>query len=271
MNASNDKRIVAVLTKDLWDQVKRAKNARDDKKYERAQRLIDDAKARLDELWEHHRQEVNKDGANATQEQRDLVAALAEVNGVRGGILRSRGAYELAIDAYEEGLLFEKHAARKLDNSYNLVQRLVNRILLEPASVSTRAWTVKGVNMHEALKEAETIIEQQINGTDQLGGTRQNDPWAACDLLFVRLLRGNQDSLDVRSRIEDAWNKLERTKPKDYVYESNLRVTKELIADLEKVPQANRSHELNRIIADLRNIRSRFEKGYANATQVERQ
>ena len=264
MSRSSDQKINDVLTEDLWLRVKRAKNARDEGKYDRAQRLIDDVLERLQEAWDVYGPDIDSAGAEATSDQKELVFALAEVHGVRGGILRSREEYDQAVDAYDQGYSFEKHEARKADNSYNLLQRLVNRILLEPKLLGAASWNVKGEDLHEALKAAESVIDQQINGKDKIGGPRKRDPWAACDLVFLLMLQRDQPNQDFRSRLDEAWEILERTRPKKYVYESNLRVIKDLLDDLGKLPDDSRNEAVKRIESRAQDLKSRFEKGYAS-------
>src|SRR5215207_2305034 len=121
--------------------------------------LTDGAVSLLEELWKQKGEAIDSAGENASPDEKDLVEALAETYGVKGGILRSRGDYEGAVRAYDKGLFFEQHKARKVDNSYNLVQGLTNRVLAAPSVAGSPEWNVFSKEMWGGLGKARDELQ----------------------------------------------------------------------------------------------------------------
>lgn len=211
----------------------RARAAREDDDPERATQLIEDACRRLEALWKEREAIINQGDDAIRPEDRDLVYALAEIHGVRGGIYRSRKMYDEAANAYDRGLDFEAHRARKADSSYNLVQRLINRALLVPEKIGSSAWTVKGVEMWAELQDTERLLSEQLRSS------RARDPWAVADQLFVRLLL-SAHAEDGGRAITEAWSALEGLAPKSFVYESTRRALEDLRNAMKTVPDSAR-------------------------------
>lgn len=240
----------ALAEKDL------ALDARDSGDLIGALKLINTAIGILDELWEQQKESINSAGASASPSERDLVEALAETYGVKGGILRSDGEPGKAAEAYDEGLTFEQHPARKVDNSYNLVQSLTNRVLAAPSMVGTREWKVLSKDMWQELEKARRELQQQ------LATGRGNDPWAAADMITVQLLLTLQDPSNGRQRVEEAYSAFEKLRPKPRVYESTLRTLKDLRNCLGQVAEEERSENWNVIVGLLDVVTKRFEDGF---------
>jgi tetratricopeptide (TPR) repeat protein len=243
----------ALASKDL------ALDARDSGDLERALVLIDTSTSQLDELWKQKSESIDEAGANASPDERDLVEALAETYGVKGGILRSSGQPDKAVHAYDKGLNFEQHSARKVDNSYNLVQALTNRVLAEPHLVGTRKWEVLSRNMWEELEKARRELQRQITTS------RGNDPWAAADMILIQLLLTPQDPLKGKQQIDKACSYFDDLKPKPRVYESTLRTLKDFKNSLEQVTEDKRSESWSIIIDLLSMIIKHFKEGFERA------
>ena len=218
--------------------VKRAKSARDDGNLDLAEKRIRAALKTLEDLWAEHGGVITKRGADATLEQKDLVAALAEAYGVRGGILRSATKYKEAVLAYESGFIFEQSPARKKDNTYNLLQRLFNRVLAFPQLVGLKQWAPEGFDMWAMSEAAEKEIERQLLAT------RRGDPWALADLILIRLLRGLEQPDGGRKAIDDAWSRFTAVRPQHFVYKSNVRAMGDLTRDLRLVEVRTRPVDL---------------------------
>jgi hypothetical protein len=148
-----------------------------------------------------------------------LRSELADTYGLMGGIEKRWGLtldgqerqrhLEASLAAYDAGFEYEEKLQRNEEHTYNRVNRLVGRVLLDPGVLEKDA--VPGIS-HE-LGEAEKIL------TGQIASVRQKDPWAYCDLGTIRLLRGEQDALRT-------FNYLDRLRPPAFVYESALSTLK---------------------------------------------
>ncbi|HLK79219.1 MAG TPA: hypothetical protein VKU77_36935 [Streptosporangiaceae bacterium] len=143
-----------------------------------------------------------------------LSAEFADTYGLMGGIERrwglslggSEGDRHLAasVAAYDQGFAYEKDLPPDEANSYNRVNRLVGRVLLDPDVLEGTAPELTG-----ELETAEEILTRQIESA------RQKDPWAYCDLGTIRLLLGEPDALLT-------FKELDRLRPPVFVYDSTL-------------------------------------------------
>jgi hypothetical protein len=183
-----------------------AKSARDDNDWDGA----------LSDL--HEAIDVLQDLADASQPPPSWLASeLADTYGLIGGIHKRWG---LLLDgeqrqrhlaesmaAYDKGFMYERELQPNDANTYNRVNRLVSRVLLDKLVLLRDV--AGGSQMVEELREAEEILVQEI------GTARQKDPWAYCDLGTIRLLRGKPDALPTL-------HELDRLRPPSFVYESTL-------------------------------------------------
>lgn len=146
-----------------------------------------------------------------------LGSQLADSYGLMGGIEKRRGLtlvgqkrqrhLEDSVTAYDSGFKYEHKLQRNEETTYNRVNRLVGRVLLDPSLLQKEG--VADSEFSDELREAENIL------TGQIESVRQKDPWAYCDLGTIRLLRGEQDALR-------AFRNLDRLHPPIFVYESTL-------------------------------------------------
>ena len=121
-----------------------------------------------------------------------VVEQLFYMLGSKGGVYRRWGKdddskYKDSADAYDAGYDIEKcgRADYKIFNSYNLVQRLVARVLVRPAAVLDEDIPVWGLWVRRRLLAAAKEIKRQ-----QEEEGRGNDVYAAADLALVQLLLG---------------------------------------------------------------------------------
>ena len=230
--------------------------------------LMDKAIGILKGLWEQRKDLINSPDHDASPDERDLVAALAETYGVKGGILRSLRNFEGAIDAYDEGFKFEQHRARKVDNSYNLIQRLTNRVLAEPHMAGNPEWRIVIKDEHgdkETKSMSQELGDARVNLHHQLTTSRGSDPWAAADMITIQLLLAPRKPLEGAGLVEEAYAKFRGLKPKPRVYESSLRAMKDLKDGLVQVPEGERSENLNVILARLDVITGWLREGLEEA------
>jgi hypothetical protein len=180
-----------------------AKSARDDKDWEGA---ISDLEEAIDLL----RNIVTK---ASTPMPSWLASELSDTYGMIGGIQKRWGLLldgddrrrhlQASVAAYDEGFRYERELQLADANSYNRVNRLVGRVLLDPRILQ------KDGEVAEELWRAEDILAEQI------GSARQKDPWAYSDLGTIRLLRGTPDALSTL-------HELDRLRPPAFVYDSML-------------------------------------------------
>lgn len=183
-----------------------------------AAQLLHDEAARLREA----RETAGGTGRDPGEYERDVLEQIPHVLGSMGGILRSRngpGDLEKSADVYDQGYTAEQRLQElKVPMSYNLVQRLVARALLEPAAVEDDARSVRGVRLREALRKAAETVDGQLRGT------RARDVWAAADLALLRVLMGGEGW-------EDAVERFLAGPPAPDQYA--LRVTRQVVAQLK--------------------------------------
>ena len=183
-----------------------AKSARDDRDWDSAIADLNDAIDLLQDRLEE---------SSAAPEW--LKAELADTFGMIGGIEKRWGLQledeqrrrhlKASVDAYDMGFKYEQGLDLDDANTYNRINRLVGRVLLDKNML--RRGDSAASKFAEELRDAEEIVTKEIETA------RQRDPWAYCDLGTVRLLRGKPDALSV-------FHDLERLRPEPYVYESVL-------------------------------------------------
>ena len=211
-----------------------AKSARDDRDWDSAIADLNDA---IDLLQD--RLEESSSAAPGW-----LKAELADAFGMIGGIEKRWGLelegeqrrrhLKASVDAYDMGFNYEQGLDSSDANTYNRINRLVGRVLLDKNVL--RGGGDAAPEFAEGLRQAEEIVTKEIETA------RQRDPWAYCDLGTVRLLRGKPDALSV-------FHDLERLRPDAFVYESvlsSLQPLSEEASDLRP--------DLARAVAQLRRL-----------------
>jgi hypothetical protein len=159
-----------------------------------------------------------------------LDAELADAYGQIGGVERRWGLasigldrrhhLQLSTDAYDNGFVLEQHLEAREAATYNRINRLVGRVLLDPGVLE--GVSKDSVDVPLELSVAEEILEAYIEAS------RQRDPWAYCDMGTIKVLRGEDWLPVVRA--------LERLRPPHFVYESWLST----LAPLSEVASAIR-------------------------------
>ncbi len=213
---------------DLLDTVRElktmAKNRRDLELYTQG---IDFAKDAIDKLIE---------GLGSAPEDRRaaLEAEVADCWGLVGGIERRQGLapgipeeeranhLRASARAYDEGDKYER--LDSVVNSYNLVNRLISRILAEPRLLAEPPADVECEEMGPAAMKAALEEAAEIIAT-QLVLDRRGDPWAMADQALVRILL-REPQLDA----ESALRQFRKSSPADYAYESVLSTLEPLSA-----------------------------------------
>lgn len=146
-----------------------------------------------------------------------LASEFADTYGMIGGIEKRWGLethgeerrdhLKESVAAYDMGFGYERDLEPNDANTYNRVNRIVGRVLLDPNVLGKDSGAI--LEIAEDLRMAEEVL------TEQIGSGRKKDAWAYCDLGVVRLLRGKPDALA-------AFRDLDRLRPPPFVYESAI-------------------------------------------------
>jgi hypothetical protein len=226
---------------DVLQQVKRlrtsAKSLRDAAVLDADARALEDARAELEQAVALLRPVVPGRGSQVSDGDKEFAMRLYQCLGSIGGTWRDSA--ELALDDvaknqcwrqsvqyYDEGYAIEsgthdKYANFAFVDSYNLLQRLVVRVLRTPRSLDDpSSEIVHGLNVPQELAKAERIVNQQLHGP------RENDAWAMADLALLLILRGHTR--------EEAWREFAETNRSQEAYESNYRAFAALVKSGEK-------------------------------------
>lgn len=180
--------------------------------------------ARVDEDWRNALIDCT-DAASILTEQLQVAlpaweaplrSELADTYGLIGGIHKRWGLslsgsqreahLNESLRAYEQGYEEERDLPPSEASTYNRINRLIGRVLVDPAILQGPADRDDG-GFFDDLRQAEEILAEQVNGS------RQRDPWAFCDLVTIRLLLGRED-------VMVALHGLERLNPPPFVYDS---------------------------------------------------
>lgn len=183
-----------------------AKSARDDGDWEGAISDLEEAIHLLNRMAE-----------TSTPMPSWLASELADTYGMIGGIHKRWGLLldgaerqrhlKASLEAYDEGFRYEQDLQLNDANTYNRVNRLVGRVLLNPRVLQKDGDAAS--ETAEELQKAEEILIEQI------GSARQKDPWAHADLGTVQLLLDSPNALS-------ALHALDRLRPQAFVYDSAL-------------------------------------------------
>ena len=195
----------------------RAMDARDDEDFEGAISLLSQARRELERVL-HDLEPKRADTGSPGRFEQEVAAQLAHILGSMGGVYRRQKKYPASIKFYDDGYNFEDpKAPYGIVNSYNLTQRLVSRVFLNPRAVDEPGSIVEGLPLKDALESARREIERQR------AGSRREDEYAAADLAIVALLRGD---VDWRDKLDDFL--YSEPEPQPYAVQVTLDVLVEL-------------------------------------------
>ncbi len=134
---------------DLIDETRRLKSramdARDRGDFVRAIELLGLASRQLSETLQELKRKREAASSPGRQET-ETASQLCHILGSMGGVHRRNHDYRAAARAYDAGYEIEKPSSEYgIVNSYNLVQRLVTRVFLEPSAVEIENTQVEGL------------------------------------------------------------------------------------------------------------------------------
>lgn len=212
-----------------------AKSTRDDGDWPEARACLDEAIGFMREL------------AASPPPPSWLDVQFADVYGLIGGVEKRWGLsldgqqrkdhLMASVEAYDRGFAYEENLQHGDVNTYNRVNRLVGRVLLDPRVLEPGA--ADAALVASGLEAAEKLV------TGEIRSTRLKDPWAYCDLGTIQLLRGEPEALSVFQR-------LVRMRPQASVYESTLATLEPLCEAASQVrPELLSAVELLKKSAEL--------------------
>jgi len=204
---------------DIHNLKTRAKNNRDDGDFERAIKFADEAIGMATDRLEQ-----------SDADRQAYARELADLQGLKGGIRRrealdtepgSVARQELLArsrDDYDQGYDYEREVG--LDDTYNLLNRLISRILLQPSALDGAPLDDEPQLEADGLRPALQEAADKLN--KQLAGPRRTDPWALADAALVEVL------LTDSPQYLSSYARLHQESPPTYVYESALSVLRPL-------------------------------------------
>jgi len=139
---------------------------------------------------------------------------------------KKRSHWDRSIACYDDGYKIESGTHEvypdfKFCDSYNLLQRLVVRVLRVPRCRTDPDTDLgKGLNVPKELAEAERVINSQLEDP------RKDDAWAMADLAMLLILRGQPR--------EKAWQKFAESNRSNEAYETNHRAFTALVKSAER-------------------------------------
>jgi hypothetical protein len=200
-----------------------------------AQSLFEEAAAEQQKAIRVLRRELGAIRESPEEKHRklELLRLLSQTYGSLGGIWRDAAArleptsekrtelFKKAIAAYDQGYEIEKERKQFFndDDSYNLLQRIVVRILHKPSSLDD---TDKMVDSNLTIKKALELAHEEIKRQVVVEKTR-TDSWAKADLVLVRAL--------LKQSVKETLKDLEMENPDSSFYASTLTVIKALIEE----------------------------------------
>jgi tetratricopeptide (TPR) repeat protein len=201
----------------------RAMNERDIENWDVALELLTEAKTSLERALNELPAEDSAKDTKLLKFETSVNKALYGMLGTIGGVYRRRAAssdrqtgdLEAAVEFYDKGHEIEK----RFVDSYNLTQRLVTRVLLDPPAAFDESEKVAKKNVPSELREAKGIIDKQISPD----GARRKDEYAFADAAIIALILNEAQWVE-------AINKFINLAPKSSYARS---VTVDLLKELE--------------------------------------
>jgi tetratricopeptide (TPR) repeat protein len=172
-----------------------ARSQSDQRQYETAAKTLRDAISILEAT--RTRRESQRDRASLASspvdaEETRITVELADLYGMLGGASRKQGKLIQAITAFDQGFRYESNPRYGIVNTYNALNRLVTRIMMNPGSLSDPD-ILRNVNELEFVDVPRTLNDLRTKLKQDVNGVRSNDFWAAGDLAFTCALTGDDD------------------------------------------------------------------------------
>jgi hypothetical protein len=209
--------------KAIQDLKRKAKNRRDRHRYDAAVAHVDNAIRIAEEALA---------SAGTVTERKRFAEELADCHGMNGGLYRrwalgDSGALEerdpdhllASVRAYDAGYTYESDPEFKIVASYNMVNRLVSRLLYDPSLLDGAA--ADPANPQQLCDLRAELEAARVEVTKQLEFDRRDDIWAIADQELLKLLL-YPDS------VSSVFSHFIARSPPDYAYGSVLDVLRPL-------------------------------------------
>ena len=203
-----------------------AMDERDLENWQGAITLLDRAEKMLRDALVDLAARPGEKGSDLVEFETSVKKQLYHVLGSIGGVYRRKAASTdrepddadlvTAIHSYDAGYLIE----REFVDSYNLVQRLVTRVLLRPSAALETSTKVADLDVRPALREAKNILDAQTGDS----GPRNKDEYAFADAGIVALLLGEPGWIEAMKQF------MRRAPRSSYARNVTVDVLKELAA-----------------------------------------
>jgi hypothetical protein len=200
----------AQLRSDAQDLRRKARKApTQPARYEQFKQAAAKFKEAIDVLERGLRQLRRQGGASPPPDMCKLLELVSQTYGSLGGTWRDAGDLSAALAQYETGDRYEEERRTHChaQDSYNMVQRRVVRLLMEPRLLEHPAF------MEDMNRVLATIVTQFDRG--------RADTWGLADLVLMRILCGAEAAAaarDLKLRVAD----LEKTSADPNFYESTF-------------------------------------------------
>jgi hypothetical protein len=194
----------------------KAKNRRDMERYDKAVVFAKQAITSLEDF-------LKTNDLLSEKEVGELNTQLADCYGIEGGIYRRWGLidqsfqnekFKLSIESYDKGYEYEKKGSQA--NSYNMLNRLIGRILSRP-DLLDESEKEDSSSLIEELKECEQKIQKQLSSE------RKGDIWALADEGLLKILLKKEDPII-------AFSSFVNKAPDSFAYNSLISTLKLLAA-----------------------------------------
>lgn len=215
-----------------------AKELRERKQFDSAIAQLEEAIDDLEEMLGTVRQ---------TQDWKQILPileALSQTYGQLGGTWRDARDFSKAAEYYDKGNAYEEERRREggAMDSYNLLQRLVVRLLGNPSLVDDAEFAAK-------LREVRNTIQEQF-------GYGRNDSWGIADLALAQILCSS-DADFVIADLEQRQRELQKGQADKSFYKSTYDVVVALIEEgLGKGALGPRLDEFKRLLQRKAGVRS---------------
>jgi tetratricopeptide (TPR) repeat protein len=198
------------ILRQVEDLKRRSRRLRDSEDFERAAEALQRAINLIEPQIKTYDLAFKAAGGSASQDLRDLAAQLADCYGSMAGIRRRQGNLQEALEFYSKGRELEQTRAYGINNTYNQVQWLILRVLLNPQLILDKNPSFMG-----EIADVLRIFDEQIR-------KNPDDPWVRSDKGLLQTVIGEE------ALAQESWDEMDAGNPIPSVYKSGLSVLETL-------------------------------------------
>lgn len=199
------------------------------KKFQEARDAIDEAVEEIESYGEFNPEMSGP----IDQASKDQAFELADCWGIRGGIYREEGEIQQAIEAYGKGYELERNPQYEIQSTYNTVQRLVVRLLSNPALLKENGTSIPDSSLEKPLRE---LLAEAAEAIEKKWQSMDDPVWALADMVLIRTL--------LQMPGVGEWEKIFKSKAKDRFPFDSLGAVVKRLAQEDLPPIARSLNEL---------------------------